>query len=78
METLGLLAKEESLTTVKHNIVPNTLVLESLKPFPGYHGENTPSNTNPEAVYLVTSKKFSTELVYRTAKNNPEIYSFPT
>ncbi len=68
IETLGLLTKEENLATVRHNIIPNTLVLESLQPFPGYHGENIPSDTNPEAVYFITSKKFSTDIIFRTSK----------
>jgi hypothetical protein len=68
IETFGLLTKEESLITVRHNIVPNTLVLESLKPFPGYHGENLPSDTNPEAVYFITSKRYSTDIILRTSK----------
>lgn len=77
IETLGLLTKEETLTTVKDNIVPNTFVLESLEPFPGYHGENLPTDTKPEALYLITSKRLSTEQVYRTVRRIQKFASFP-
>ncbi len=77
IETLGLLTKEETLSTVKDNIVPNTFVLESLKPFPGYHGENLPADIKPEAVYLITSKRLPTEMVYRTSIKIQKFMSFP-
>jgi hypothetical protein len=76
IETLGLLTKEEILTTVKDNIVPNTFVLESLKPFPGYHGENLPEYEKPEAVYLITNKRLPTEKVYRTASKIQKFINF--
>ncbi len=76
IETLGLLTKEETLTTVKHHIVPNTFVLESLQPFPGYHGENLPAEIKPEAVYLITSKRLPTELIYRTAGKIQKFINF--
>ncbi len=76
-ETLGIVTKEVTFTTVKHNIVPNTLVLETLQPFPGYHGENLPTDTKPEAVYLVLSKEFSTEFIYRTVKKIRRFINFP-
>jgi hypothetical protein len=77
IETLGLITKEEVLTTVKHNIVPNTFVLESIQPFPGYHGENLPADVKPEAIYLITSKRLPTELVYRTAGKIQKFINFP-
>lgn len=69
IETLGSLLKEEVLQTIEHNIVPNTLVLESLEPFPGYHGENLPSDAKPEAIYLVLSKKHDVEEIFRTSQH---------
>ena len=77
IETFGLLTKEETLSTVKENIVPNTFVLESMKPYPGYHGENLPADIKPEAVYLITSKRLPTELVYRTAAKIQKFINFP-
>ncbi|NJM14560.1 MAG: hypothetical protein HC896_03515 [Bacteroidales bacterium] len=51
--TIGNLAKEETLSTIDHKIVQNTLVLESEAPFPGYHGANLPSETKPGMIFLL-------------------------
>jgi hypothetical protein len=42
IESIGVLLKEETLQTVEHYVLENTLVLESIEPFPGYHGQNMP------------------------------------
>lgn len=77
IETLGILTKEAVITTIKHNIVPNTLVLETLQQFPGYHGEYLPTDTKPEAVYFISNKKFSTEFIFRTVKKIRRFVNFP-
>lgn len=69
IESLGSLFKEEVLQTVDHYILPNTLVLESLEPFPGYHGENLPTDAKPEVLYLVLSKKHDTEEIFRVTQH---------
>ena len=61
IETLGFLIKQERLTSVENNIIPNTLVLESLHPFPGYFGNNLPDESEPHSLFLVTSKAHSFE-----------------
>ena len=67
IETIGALAKEEKLTTLTENIMPNTLVLETPEPYPGYHGANLPSEPIPISIFLITLKKYSTVRVLRTA-----------
>jgi len=69
IETLGSLFKEEVLQTVDHYILPNTFVLESLEPFPGYHGENLPTEAKPEVLYLVLSKKHEVEEIFRVSQH---------
>ena len=69
IETMGVLLKEEMLQTLDHMVVPNTLVLESLEPFPGYHGINTPEDSKPDSIYLVTEKQFPPESVFRASRN---------
>ena len=76
IETLGLITKEVNFTTVKGNIMPNTLVLETLQQYPGYHGEYLPTDTKPEAVYLVLSKKYPTEFIFRTVKKIRRFINF--
>ena len=64
METFGSLVKEELLKTVDSGIIPNTLVLENLEPFPGYYGA-LPSDRMPDAFFLVVTQKESTEKILR-------------
>ena len=65
IETMGTISKVEKLKTLDTNILENTLVLEEIEPFPGYHGANLPTGYNPRAVYLVNKKKFSTVKIHR-------------
>lgn len=67
IETIGGLAKEESLITLTDNILPNSFVLETLEPYPGYHGSNLPTDSKPISVFLITKKRYSTEKIFRVA-----------
>ncbi|MFC2080620.1 hypothetical protein ACFLR8_00235 [Bacteroidota bacterium] len=69
VETMGSIAKVEKLETLNSNILENTLVLEEIEPFPGYHGANLPTGYNPTAVYLVLKKKVSTVKIMRITQN---------
>ena len=68
IETMGSIAKVEKLETLNNNILENTLVLEEIEPFPGYHGANLPTGYNPTAVYLVLKKKVSTIRIMRICR----------
>lgn len=65
IETMGSISKVEKLETLDTNILENTLVLEEIEPFPGYHGANLPTGYNPCAVYLVYKKKLSSVKIRR-------------
>ena len=65
IETMGSISKVEKLETLDSNILENTLVLEEIEPFPGYHGANLPTGYNPCAVYLVNKKKHSPVKILR-------------
>jgi len=54
IETFGSITKVEQPHTLESNILDNTFVLEASKPFPGYHGENLPSE--PILHYIFNSK----------------------
>jgi len=62
---MGSIIKVEKLKTLNSNIMENTMVLEEVEPFPGYHGANLPSGYNPSTVYIATKKKLSTVKVLR-------------
>jgi hypothetical protein len=69
IETLGGLAKEEKLKTLSDHIMPNTFVLETEEPFPGYHGANLPSESKPISAFIITRTKYSPEKILRLAHN---------
>jgi len=68
IESLGKIIKEETLQNVNFNILQNTLVLENIEPFPGYHGENLPVESKPESIFLITNKECSAETVLRISR----------
>ena len=68
IETMGYIKKEVSLTSVENNIIPNTFVLESLHPFPGYHGTNLPEKSTPRSLFLILTKEYSFEEIARITK----------
>lgn len=69
IQTFGGIAKEEHLINVEHDVIPNTFVLQNLEAFPGYHGANLPSDKMPDSIFLMTTKKISTERIFRLSHN---------
>ncbi len=69
IQTIGGLAKEETLFTLSSNVMPNTFVLENDEPYPFYHGGNLPTEVKPVSVFLMTKKKYSTEKILRISQN---------
>lgn len=69
IEICGCIKKQENLATLEHNILDNTWVLETTRPFPGYHGKNLPDESNPRSLFLVLDEEYSFEDIWRiTAK----------
>ncbi len=77
IQTLGGVAKEESLVTLTEHIMPNSFVLETLEPFPGYHGTDLPTDIKPVSVFLITKVKYSTEKILRVAYNIKKYFLHP-
>ena len=69
LESFGTVAKEERVKSVEHNILPNSSVLENLEPFPGYHGENLPTDKGPDTFFLLTTEQYSSEKIFRISDN---------
>lgn len=76
IETMGYIKKEAHLSTVKDNIVPNTFVLESLHPYPGYHGKNLPEQSGPRSLFLILSNDYTFEDIARITKRIKEKVSY--
>jgi len=68
LEVSGYIKKQETLSTIGSNILANTWVLESLHPFPGYHGNNLPDESVPRSLFLMVSNGPSYEDVARFSK----------
>lgn len=66
--TFGSLKKEETLTTIEHNILSNTLVVENMSPFPGYH-HDVPMDSTPNFIFLILSKAHEDDEILRATKN---------
>jgi len=64
IEIIGTIEKREKLIPVPFE----DLVLESLFPFPGYHGTTIPDQTNPKSVFLVTKTRYHEENIIRATK----------
>ena len=77
IQTLGGVAKEESLVTLTEHIMPNTFVLETLEPYPGYHGTGLPTDSKPISIFLITKEKYSTEKILRVAHNIKKYFNHP-
>ncbi|UCG28714.1 MAG: hypothetical protein JSV24_04975 [Bacteroidales bacterium] len=68
IETFGSITKVEMLHTLESNILENTFVVEAYEPFPGYHGENLPSDPIPHHIFLVTKKDYPEETILRVSQ----------
>ena len=71
IETIGTIKKRETVVSVKHD----DLVLESLHPFPGYHGTTIPDQMNPKSIFLIMRTKESDEEVIRKTVRVRENFS---
>lgn len=65
IETIGTIEKKESLAVVGYD----DMVLESLHPFPGYHGTTVPDSEVPRSLFFVTRSKYTEEKVIRIIQN---------
>ncbi len=76
IETVGYIKKEENLTTVENNIIPQTFVLENLQAFPGYHGANLPEKLRPRSLFLIVTKEHSFEEIARITKKIKQNFQY--
>lgn len=70
IETIGTIEKKETLVSLSYN----DLVLESLHPFPGYHGTTVPDQQNPKSIFLVLKSKYDEEQIIRATFKIKENY----
>jgi hypothetical protein len=68
IETIGTIEKKEIIESINFD----DLVLESLHPFPGYHGTTIPDNTNPKSIFLILRTKYTDEEIVRATQKIKE------
>jgi len=66
-EIVGTILKEEPMEVLTEEVLPRTLVLHIVNPFPGFHGDVVPeSASKPDNIFFVTKKTYSWEKIIRT------------
>jgi hypothetical protein len=65
IESLGTITKKERLATVESETNSNNLILENIKPYPGYHGSTIPDSLEPDSLYAVTKLLYNDERIIR-------------
>lgn len=72
-EYFGSLEKIEEFSTLTQNIVPGSLVFESLSPFMGYYNDSVKDN-NPLYIYIITNRTYAVfDIVRAFQKVNTEL-----
>lgn len=66
IQSVGTIIKKEKLASVEHQAQSNVLVLESLLPYPGYHGTTIPDRLEPDSLFVVTKNDYTDEKIIRT------------
>ncbi|MDX8341347.1 hypothetical protein SLH46_19265 [Draconibacterium sp. IB214405] len=67
MEVFVNLTKKDMVVSVEEKILPESLVFESLNPFPGYYHE-LPTDPGSMYIYLVLNKQYPLEEILRTTQ----------
>ena len=77
IQSVGTIIKKEKLASVENETNCRLLILESLLPYPGYHGSTIPDNLEPESLFVVTRKIYSDEQIIRAIQKVKSVYSIP-
>lgn len=75
MEVFVNLTKNDMVVAIDENIVPGSLVFDSLNPFPGYYHE-TPTNSSSIYIYMVLNRQYPLEEVIRATQNIEKKYGW--
>lgn len=65
IQSVGTIVKREKLASVENETNCRALILESLLPYPGYHGTTIPDHLEPESLFAVTKSMYSDERIIR-------------
>ena len=65
IKSVGTIVKKEKLASFENTPQSKALFLESLLPYPGYHGTTIPDKLDPESLFVVTKVRYSDETIIR-------------
>lgn len=69
LDTIGFITKKESFVSVESETGSNALLLESLQPYPGYHGLTVPESLEPDSIFAITKNMYLDEQVIRAIQS---------
>ncbi|PLX11137.1 MAG: hypothetical protein C0598_08845 [Marinilabiliales bacterium] len=75
-KTFGKIIKKEKVATVQNETNTNILVLETLSPFPGYHGSTVPDNLEPNSLFAITKTGHNEEFLQRRIQEVRDILPY--
>ncbi len=75
MEVFVNLTKKDMVVSVEEKIIPDSLVFESLNPFPGYYHE-LPTDPGSLYIYLVLAKQYPLEDILRATQTIEKEYDW--
>jgi hypothetical protein len=63
--TFGTITKKEKVASVENETNSNILILETLIPFPGYHGSTVPDRLEPDSLFAITRVSHKEDVIQR-------------
>jgi hypothetical protein len=83
IETVGSITKMENLRALEQDTIENSLVLETVDPFPGYKSEHDTTDTdkNPSSVFITLRYRYAPEKINRINKElreNKMVICYPS
>ncbi len=75
-KTFGKIIKKEKVASVQNETNSNVLVLETLSPFPGYHGSTVPDNLEPNSLFAITKSIHKEERLQRAIQEVKKILPY--
>ncbi len=77
IQSVGTIVKKENLASVENETKCRALILESLLPYPGYHGTTIPDMLEPESLFVVTKSIYSDEEIIRAIQQVKKKFAIP-
>lgn len=77
IQSVGTIIKKEKLASVENETNGKVLILESLLPYPGYHGTTIPDTLEPDSLFAVTKNLYLDEKIIRSIQKVKKVFKIP-